>query len=115
MTRISGEPAIKWDYPSKPTGSAFTNVFPVKEFATGKIYRAFANVEYDESVKTWNIGIIASRPDDVKSAYFEIPTDHEPTLSDVFDICHDVEIWTISPALAGLGFRSYVDENGRRI
>ncbi len=117
MTRICGNPAIEWDYPSKPTGCAYTNRVYVKEFKTGRVFHAFASVEYDESVKTWNIQTIAINDDydDIRSACFEIPTDHEPTLEEMFEICHNVEIWTISPALAGLGFRDYVDVNGRRI
>jgi len=117
MTRICGEPAIKWDYPSKATGCAYTNKLYVKEFGTGRIYGAFASVEYDEFCKTWNIQIIAINHDDgdVKSACFEIPTDREPSHTEMFEICYNVEIWTISPALAGMGFRDYVDQNGRRI
>lgn len=117
MTRICGQPAIKWDYPTKPTGIAYTNSFYVKGYGTGAIYKAFASVEYDRQEKTVDIAVVACdvKSDDLRCSHFEIPTDHEPTLDEIRDICHNVEVWAISPALAGMGFRGYVDADGRRI
>lgn len=97
---------ISWTYYGK-SKSGFTDNFHTID-RDGKIVRAFADVKYDAKKKTWDVGVYTASQ--CVSTYY--PCSDAPTDSDLFEVCHNVEVWTIPLVLAGFGCVAFCDENG---